>query len=159
MSRPSDEELRAAFRARAAGMPHPGLRQRIRFSVLRSQEARVDPVSHEMADRRPILVRVTAIAAVAAVLLVAPLLRAEFEVPPRLGPAPDSPAVPAVGGVTLLPDEDDDRDGDDVGDGEDEVDEADDGAGADDGDDVGDGEDGVDERDDGADEDEGDDDE
>lgn len=95
--------------------------------------------------RRPILVRLTAATAVAAVVVLAPLIGAQSDVSQRHDLVSDSPPdQPAFGVHVETEDDDDERDDDD--------DDRDD-------DDEGDGEDGVDEVDDGADEDEGDDDE
>jgi hypothetical protein len=145
MSRFTDEDLGVAFRLRAVGRPRPGLRQRIRRSTRQAQEPRDVAVIQGMAHRRPILVRLTAVAAIAAVLILAPLVGAGSDVWQRLDlpvgpPTPDQTAAGAI--VTAIEDGEDDE-------GDDDEDEGDD-------DDEGDDEDGVDE-DEVDDDDEGDD--
>ncbi|MGH2380056.1 MAG: hypothetical protein ACRDG7_02410 [Candidatus Limnocylindria bacterium] len=135
MSRFTDQNLRAAFRLRAAGQPRPGLRQRIRHATRPAQEPRTVAVIHGTAHRRPILVRFTAIAAVAAVLILAPLVGAGSDVwrrpDPYLGqPTPDERAAVAIASAIKdgEDDEDDEGEADDEDDdeGDDDDDEGDD---------------------------------
>ncbi|MGH2383802.1 MAG: hypothetical protein ACRDGB_01965 [Candidatus Limnocylindria bacterium] len=141
MSRFTDQNLRAAFRLRAAGQPRPGLRQRIRHATRPAQEPRTVAVIHGTAHRRPILVRFTAIAAVAAVLILAPLVGAGSDVwrrpDPYLGqPTPDERAAVAIASAIKDGEDDEDReDGEDDEDDEGEADDEDDDEGDDDDDD------------------------
>ena len=148
MSRLTDEELRAALRLRAVGKPSPALRQRIRQSTRPAQQPRARAI-HGVAPRRLIFARLTAIAAVAAVLILAPVVGAALD-GQRLRLFPDSRSfnqTPAGVNVTAIEDGendgDDDDEGDVEGDDEDGIDE----------DDEGDDEDGIDEDDEGDDED------
>jgi len=147
MSRLSDEDLRAAFRLRAVGRPSRLLHQRIRHATRPAQQPRLVHAIHGVAPRRAILARLTAVAAVAAVLILAPVVGSALD-----GQGLDlisdsrSPNRTAAGVNHGAMEDGDDDEGDDE-DGIDEDDEGDD--------DAGDDEDGIDEDDE---DDEGDDD-
>ncbi|MGQ0607886.1 MAG: hypothetical protein ACT4OQ_05410 [Chloroflexota bacterium] len=133
MSRFTDQNLRVAFRLRAAGQPRPGLRQRIRHATRPAQEPETVAVIHGTAHRRPILARFTAIAAVAALLILAPLVGAGSDLwrrpDPSLGqPTPDERTAVAIASAINdgEDDEGDEEDDDDEGDDDDEDDEEDD---------------------------------
>ena len=132
MSRYTDEELRAAFRLRAVGRPNPGLLQRVRQST-RPQQERRGVAAIDRAERpRPILARLTAIASVAAVLILAPVVFGVID-------AQRLDRDQTVAGVIATPITDGEIDGDDddIGDDEDGINEDDEA----DADDVGDDED------------------
>lgn len=128
MSRLTDADVRAAFRRRAAGRPSRGLRQRIRHSTRPAQQPRMIPAIHGAARWPPIFVRLTAIAAVAAVLILAPV------VAPGLGgqqlhmtSVSQSPHTAADVKVTRNDDGENDEEDDDEGDDEDGIDDDDEG--------------------------------
>ncbi len=120
MSRFTDEDLRAAFRLRAVGRPNPGLLQRIRQSTRPQQERRGVPATDGVERSRPILARLTAIASVAAVLILAPAVFGEID-------AQRLERDQTVAGVIPTPITDGEIDGDldDIGDDEDGIDEDD----------------------------------
>jgi len=69
MSRFTDDDLRAAFQFRASGTPRPDLRPRIKQATRPTQQRPALVVILGTRSRRPILARLVAIAAVAAVLI------------------------------------------------------------------------------------------
>jgi hypothetical protein len=135
MSRLTDADLRAAFRLRALGRPSRGLRQRIRHSA-QGATAAIGPAIHGAPRRRPIFAPLGAVAAVVAVLILAPVVGAELD-GQRLDLTSDSRSpdqtTAAVDG-TASEDGEYDGDEDDEGDDEDGIDEDDEGHEDDEGD-------------------------
>lgn len=127
MSRLTDDDLRAAFRLRAMGSPDPGLLRRIRQST-RAEGPRGLAVIGGLAHRRQIAARLTAVAAVAAVVALAPVALAQFEAlrPDVIsdGGRPDQTTTSVIASASA--DVETDGDADDIGDDEDGIDEDDD---------------------------------
>ena len=132
----NDDDLRRAFQIRAAGIPRPDLRHRIRRATRTAHEPMATGVIAEAGGHLAFFARFTAVAAVAVALLIAPLAGA--------GPGDSSAGnslvdashaqetTSATSAAPSTPNEDDDRDDD-----EDDIRERDD---------VGDDEDGVSEK-------------
>lgn len=136
----TDDDLRAAFRLRAAGMPRPGMRQRIRLAAGLAGQPRTITEMPTKPSNRPILVRFGAVAGIAALVFVASLIGVGRDglqdLPSRLeSPNPDQAPAPAI--ATRITDADpvDDDDEDDEGDDDehegDDDDEDDDATGTD----------------------------
>ena len=132
MSRLTDDDVREAFRLRAVGRPSRGLRQRIRHSTRPAQQPRMVPAIHGAAPRRPIFARLTAIAAVAAILILAPVVGPGLD-GQQLDMTVDSRSPQTAAGVNVTRNDDGENDGDDddevtdEGDDEDGIDEDDEG--------------------------------
>jgi hypothetical protein len=133
----TDDDLRAAFRLRAAGMPRPGMRQRIRLAAGLAGQPRTTNGMPTKPSNRPLLVRFGAVAGIAALVFVASLIgvgRDDLQDLPsrRERPNPDQAPAPAVAtritdAAPVDDDEDDDDEGDDdehEGDDDDEDDDA-----------------------------------
>jgi hypothetical protein len=126
MSRFSDDDLRAAFRLRAAGAPRPGLRERIRRAIAQQRQQPTVAPSPWASPIRRVLFRFAATAATAAtvaLLILAPLAGGLSDAWQRLT---------AQGAALATQDDgDDDRDDDEDGDddegdrGEDDDDDGD----------------------------------
>jgi hypothetical protein len=137
MSRLTDADLRAAFRLRALGRPSQALRQRIRHSTRSAQQPRMAPAIHGAAPRRPNFAPLSAIAAVVAILILAPVVGGGLD-GQRFQLTSDSGSrdqTAAAVNVTAIEDGENDGDEDDEGDDEDGIDEDDEGDEDDDGDD------------------------
>jgi hypothetical protein len=122
MSRVTVEDLRGAFRLRAIGRPGPGLRHRIREGTRLTQEPGSKPAIGGLAHRRPVLARLSAVAAVAAGVILAPVVFGGFDAE-RLDPVSDSRGTGQISAGHAFTDGENDRNDDDVGDDEDGFDD------------------------------------
>jgi hypothetical protein len=104
------------------GRPGPGLRHRIREWTRLAQESGSDGAIGGLAHRRPLLARLTAVAAIAAGVILAPVAFGGLDAD-RLDHISDSRGLDQPSAGLAFTGGENDRDDDDVGDDEDGLDD------------------------------------